>query len=300
MNNQAKAYIAITCTTFFWGISFITTKLALETLTVFSYVFSRFLLASLFFLVMLKKRGLPKLDRSIIIKMVALALLQPFGYFLFETLGLKYTSATKASLLIALIPIVVAITARILLKETIRRKTLAGIILSVIGVVLLVTGGKETDLSLAGSLKGDIFILLAILSASLYMVLTKDLGKKLPSFYITAFQIFLGTLFFLPFFIADLPKMTWSEVSMRSVIGVLYNVLGGTIGGFLCYNFSLTHLKASTVAVFANLIPIITALGAWIILGEVLTSLQFLGGAVVIMSVLLTTSAGRRKVLPPS
>ena len=294
MNNLPKAYIAITCTVLFWGISFITTKLALETLTIFSYIFTRFLLASLFFLLMLKKRGMPNLNRSTVIRIVAMALLQPFGYFLFETLGLKHTSATMASLLIALIPIVVAVLAQFILKEKVRKRTIAGIILSVLGVTLLVTGAADVSLSLTGGFKGDAFILLSVLSAALYMVLTRDLSRQLSPFHITAFQVFLGTLFFLPFFLVDLNNMDWSGLSMRSVVGVLYNVFGGTIGGFLCYNYALSRLKAPTVAVFINGIPIITAIGAWIILGEVLTPLQLLGGGVVILSVVLTTMPGKK------
>ena len=105
MTDRPKAFAAVTCTTILWGVSFIGTKMALETLTVFSYVFSRFLLASIIFIFLLKRKGIPRLDRSLVIRMVVLALLQPFGYFFFESLGLKYTAATKASLLIALIPL---------------------------------------------------------------------------------------------------------------------------------------------------------------------------------------------------
>lgn len=299
MTDQPKAFAAVTCTTILWGVSFIGTKMALETLTVFSYVFFRFFLASIIFIFLLQRRGMPRLDRSMVIRMIVLALLQPFGYFLFETLGLKYTAATKASLLIALIPLAVAGASRLILKEKIRKKTLAGIILSVGGVFLLVIGGPEGLESLGGAVKGDLFILGAVFSGAFYMILTRDISRKLSPFYITAFQIFLGTLFFLPFFLVDLPKVDWPGVSLRSAGGVLYNVLGGTLGGFLCYNFALTHLKASTVAVFVNGIPIVTALAAWIILGEVLAPLQMAGGAIVLLSVILTTGGGKRAASPP-
>ncbi len=289
MKDLPKAYAAITFTTILWGVSFIASKLALETMTVFSYVFSRFLLASIIFALLLIRRGIPKLDGKTAIQMLFLALLQPFGYFVFETLGLKYTSATKASLLIALVPIVVAVTARIALKESIRKKTVIGIFLSITGVALLVTGGREADVSLAGSLKGDLFILGAVFSAAIYTVLAGDISKRLSPFYITAFQVFLGTIFFLPFFLADVSHMNWQAVSLRSAFGVIYNVLGGTIGGFLCYNYALSHIRASTAAIFINGIPIITALGAWLILGEILAPLQLIGGGIVIFSVVFTS-----------
>jgi len=303
MKDLAKAYTAVTSTAILWGVSFIGSKLALETMTLFSYVFSRFLLASIIFALFLIRRGVPKLDGKTAIQMLFLALLQPFGYFIFETLGLKYSPATKTSLLIALNPIVVAVAARVVLKESIRKKTVIGIFLSITGVVLLVTGGREADVSLAGSLKGDLFILGAVFSAAIYTVLARDISKRLSPFYITAFQVFLGTLFFLPFFLADVSQMDWQAVSLRSSFGVVYNVLGGTIGGFLCYNFALSHIKASSAAIFINGIPIVTALGAWLILGEILAPLQLIGGGIVIFSVVFTSWVRRAppaKKAPPT
>ncbi|MBN2049792.1 MAG: EamA family transporter [Spirochaetales bacterium] len=298
MNTQPKAYAAVFLSTLIWGLSFISTKIVLETFTVFSYIFARFLLASVIFSFFLLKRGVPRLERKTVVKMLVLALLQPFGYFLFETLGLKYSGATKVSLLIALIPVVVAGTSQMILKESIRRKAAIGITCSIAGVSLLVIGGPEGLQSLSGTLKGDIFVLLAVLSGSFYMILTRDISKKLSAFYITVFQMFLGTLFFLPFFLADLPNVQWLTISPLSALGVVYNSLFGTIVAFLCYNYALSHLNASTVAVYINCIPIITALGAWFLLGEVLTPLQMVGGAAVLLSVILTTSGTKKPATP--
>jgi drug/metabolite transporter (DMT)-like permease len=71
-----------------------------------------------------------------------------------------------------------------------------------------------------------------------------------------------------------------------------------TVGAFFCYNYALSKLPAVRAAVFINGIPVVTALGAWLILGEKLTLLQVGGGALVLISVALANfPSGLR--LPP-
>jgi len=66
------------------------------------------------------------------------------------------------------------------------------------------------------------------------------------------------------------------------VEALLYLTIFATIGAFLCYNYALTKIPAFRAAVFINGIPVVTALGAWILLGESLTVVQAAGGVLVI------------------
>jgi drug/metabolite transporter (DMT)-like permease len=71
-----------------------------------------------------------------------------------------------------------------------------------------------------------------------------------------------------------------------------------TIGAFLCYNFALTRIPAAQAAVCINGIPLVTACGAWVLLGETLTSMQFLGGALVLVAVFLANHAPKIEAIP--
>lgn len=288
MNKNFATYLALILTMLVWGLSFIGTKIALTSFNPFVCIFLRFSLAALFFLVVLFRTGIPKLTSGEHRKLLLTALFQPGLYFAFETIGLTHTTASSASIILALVPIAVLILAHFMLEEKITGYNVLGITLSVVGIVILVFGGSE-KFSLEGSLLGDLLILGAVFSAAFYMVLARDLGKTLSSMQITGFQVIYGTIIFAPFFLYNLPKVKWAQASMESYAALVFLALFCTIAGFLAYNFALTRIEASRASVFINGIPVVTAIGAWFILGEKLTLIQMAGGAVVLLAVFITS-----------
>jgi len=289
-----KTYAALAATMVFWGLSFVATKVALESLPTFTLVFVRFSLAALIFLFLRRGGAWPVFKGQDRIKMVLLALFEPGLYFVFETLGLQHTSAPKTALIIATIPLVVLVLGRIMLKERTSGASIVGIVLSFCGITLLVVGDPQFGWNLKGSLLGDLLIGGAVISASLYMIFARDLGRNYSSMDITFVQIVYGALFFgLPFF-WELPAIVWQTITLRSWLAVGYLTLFATIGAFLCYNFALTRVPASRAAVFVNGIPVVTAIGAWLLLDERLTALQAGGGALVLVAVFITNLPAMR------
>ncbi len=290
-------YLALALAVVFWGLSFVATKIALQSLTPFCLIFFRFFAASIFFIVLLWRTGFPSLTRKTFNSLLMLAIMQPGLYFLFETLGLQYTSATKTSLIIATIPIVVLVLSAFILKERLRPLNILGIIFSLVGVAMLVFGGRM-QATLDGTIIGDILIFGAVLAASVYMIMTRRLSESLTSLQITGMQIILGALLFFPAFLWDLPKLDWQAVSYNSMFALIVLTLFATIGGFLCYNYALTRIPAAQAAVCINGIPLVTACGAWVLLGETLSSMQLTGGALVLASVLLANHTPKIAAIP--
>jgi drug/metabolite transporter (DMT)-like permease len=216
------------------------------------------------------------------------ALFEPGLYFIFETIGLQHTSAPKAALIIATIPVVVLFAASLLLGERTSPVKLCGILISVAGISVLVTGDPKFKWDLGGPLLGDLLIFGAVVSASLYIVFARDLGKNYSAIEITGMQVIYGTLFYAPAFIWELPKIQWTLISINSIGALVYLTLFATIAAFLCYNHALTQIPASRAAIFINGIPLVTAAGAWVLLGEKLTILQAGGGILVLIAVYLT------------
>ena len=287
MDKKIKTYLALAFTILFWGLSFIATKIALTSFTPFVYMFFRFTLASVFFLVLMLWRGFPKLSAGDHKKLFLIGLLEPGLYFIFETFGLTYTTASKASLIIAAVPIAVLLLARIVLKEKITGKRLWGVILSIAGIMILILGDPKFSISSAGSMLGDMLIFGAVISASFYMIIARDLGQRLSSLEITSFQVFYGAILFTPFFLLNMGGIQWSQISAQAVGAVVFLAVFATILGFLFYNYALTQIPASQVAVFINGIPVVTAIVAWFILGESLTLLQMAGGLLVLIAVIV-------------
>lgn len=295
-DSQFGAYLALNSVVVFWGLSFVATKVALESFPTFTLVFARFGLSSCLFLALMVRRGLPRFTRNEHGKVLLTAFFQPGLYFVFETIGLQHTTAPKAALIIAMIPVVVLVFAAVFLGERTSLAGVFGIGASLAGIAVLIAGGRQFSLALRGHLLGDFLIFGAVMSAAFYIVLARELGRNHSALEISTMQIIYGALFYAPAFLWELPDLKWSAISVCSMGALAYLTVFATIGAFLCYNHALTRVPASRAAVFINGIPLVTALSAWVLLGEKLTLMQAGGGVLVLFGVCLTNLSGVRAV----
>ncbi len=292
-DSLTPTYLALTAALTTWGISFVASKIALESFTVYTLLATRFGLVSCIFLGIMCIRGFPHFTRREHGALLLTALFQPGLYFYFETLGLSLTTASKSSLITATIPLVVLSISVALGMERLRPAGLVGIVISLVGVAMLVMGGRDFSWS-GGNLMGDAFMFCAVLSAAAYMLLARSLGKKHSAFEITSMQMLYGTVLFIPLMLSNMDQMIMPTLSIQSVGAVFFLAVVCTIGAFFCYNYALANIPASQASMFMNGVPVVTAITAWAVLGEVLTPVQGIGGALVLAAVYLsnrTTSA---------
>lgn len=293
-NRQLMTYGALSAAVIFWGLSFVATKIALEQIPPFPLIALRFALAAAMFLLLMLRRGLPSFTKRDHLKVLFIAAFEPGLYFVFETLGLQLTSAAKTALIIATIPIAVLILAALLLGERTSPKRFIGIGLSLVGITVLMAGDRQLSFQMEGALLGDLFVFGAVLSAAFYIVLTRRMVKHHSAVDITSMQVIYGALFFLPAGLFQLPDVQWAAIGYRALAALLYLTLFATVAAFLCYNYALKNVPASRAAVFINGIPVVTALGAWMLLGEMLSGLQVLGGVLVLAGVYLANRPSRK------
>ncbi len=296
MRDTSRVYSALVATVLIWGLSFIATKEALNSLHPFAIVFFRFALGALVFGIILLRRGFPKLSARDHMKLALLSIFEPGLYFFCETFGLRLTSASIASLIIAAIPLVVIVFAGFLLKEQVRARNLTAVGLSIAGIAVLIFGDARSASSGSGSILGDLLILGAVVTASLYTILARDLGRTHSAIEITSLQVLYGAVIFAPFFFATVGRTDWTAVRPSAILSVLFLAFCATVLAYLFYNFSLTRLTATSASIFVNGIPVVTTVGGWLILGERLTPLQLLGGAVVLAAVYVNSVGRRRSV----
>jgi drug/metabolite transporter (DMT)-like permease len=295
-SHHLAPYWALSLSVLFWGLSFVGTKIALRSLAPFLLIFARFGIAACFFLCAMWYRGFPSLTLKEHGQVLLAALFQPGLYFVFETTGLQYTTASKASLIVAVIPITVLILSVLFLKERLSLPTLSGIAISFVGAVLLVVGDPETRWALEGPMLGDLLIFGAVTSMAFYTILMKKTVQTHSALDITGLQICYGALLFAPALLWKPAQFRLAGVSTSSLIALICLTLFATIGAFFCYNYALARLSSSKTALFLNCVPVVTTIGAWAILGERLTLLQIIGGALVLVSVYLTSDLEK----PPS
>ncbi|UNC91983.1 DMT family transporter [Candidatus Contubernalis alkaliaceticus] len=280
-------YILIILPVLLWGSSFVATKIVLRSFTPMSYMFIRFAGASILFGLLLLIQRSKALDVKTHGKLALLALFQPGLYFAFETLGLQLTSASSASMIIAGVPAAVSLMASLFLQERLNKREWIGIILSVAGVLLIALFDDNPQYAVS-SVRGNFLVFLAVISAAVYMVLVRSLTTKISVINITAYQFFYGGLFFLPLFLIQYDTMDWLLIEPNAIAALGFLIILSTVVAFLAYNYALSKIKTSHVAVFINGIPLVTILTAGFVLGEKLGYLQLMGGLIIIAGVTLT------------
>ncbi len=294
MDRNGRGYAAAAAACVIWGVSFVATKLALESFRPYTLLALRFAAASALLLptfVLFKREKLHGRDIGLF---CLLGIMEPGLYFLCETRGLMFTSASVASLIIGAIPVFVMMLGAAFLKEPVRLKTGLGVTLTLLGIAFLVHKDLDGPSIGASPLKGNLLILGAALCASVYTIVSRSLSARYRPMTLTTIQAAFATAFFTVFAVAEGPTGMGSPPPAKAVVSLLFLAFFATLAAFWLYNASLSVLPASQVAVFINLIPLVTVLTARIVLDEALSWAQLAGAVLILLGVQVSTQTGER------
>ncbi len=286
--SRVPALLALSGTVLFWGLSFVASKTVLNSgVPPMTMVFLRFMVAcAILFPVLRVREPSARLSRENILPVALSGLFGVTVYFFFESRGIKLTSASNASMIIATIPIFTLLAEVVFFRGRISSVKAAGIALSVAGVYLVIQRAGDS-LGLANRLVGDAMMLGACLCWVIYNMLSRNLHARLSDLAITTYQNLFGTLFLVPLALSEFRQ--WVPITPVAGASLLYlAVFCSTMGNFL-YVYALMRLGPVTTTPFINLIPVVGGLGGIVILGETLAPLQLVGGAVIIAGVVMVT-----------
>ncbi len=301
MSNTKKAYGAMLLAMLFYGVSFPATKAALEVLGPITIVTFRLVISSIFLLIFNEikygKEGLPK--REDLLFFIVIAVMQPLGYFMTETFGLRLVSASIASILIGTIPVITPIFSRFLLHEKTSLNNYIGLFIAFLGVVLLVVsdfngGGDASPL-------GVVLIFCAVFSAVFYTIFVRKLPRHYSPVTVTAVQNTIGLFMFLPFFFifefdgTYLFSVLQGDYGFGVLISIAFLAVFSSSFAFIFMNFGIKTLGPSKANGFVNLIPAITAVTSLLFFGEQFTLIKVFGMVIVICGVLLSQYGSFRK-----
>jgi drug/metabolite transporter (DMT)-like permease len=219
-------------------------------------------------------------DRGMVLLLGILVVPVNQGFFLY---GLLRSTPSHSALLYALTPLVVLLLSHRLLGEGRVWAKLLGIAVSFAGVlIILLERGLSRD---AGTVTGDLLILVAVFAWSLYTVLSKPLLERYDAMTVTTWVIVSGTVLCLPAF--AIPGAVPPLASIRPAAwgGLLYLSLGTSVVAYPLWLYALRRLDASKVAIATNAQPILTGVLSWIFFRERFTPGFLLGAALILAGI---------------
>ncbi len=278
----------------FWAFSFIWFKVANETFHPITIVFIRLIISvillTVFLIITKNYMKIRKRDRKLFLM---LALFEPFFYFLGESYGLTYVSATVCSVLISTIPVVATIGAWLIFKERLKVINYAGIIFSFIGILVFIL---NKDGSISFNIKGLGLLLLAVISAVGYnLTLSRLVGTYSPV-YIVNVQNIIGAVLFLPLFlILDFNHFINTPFTFNMFKPIIELSVFASCAAFVLFAYSVSKVGITKANVFTNFIPVFTAFFSFILLGDRLTIQNIIGMIIVIAGLFMSQMDGRKK-----
>lgn len=289
-----RVWILLVLCNLFWAGNYVIGKYVVAEVTPLMITFSRWLMASFLLLGIASYFEKPKW--RVVIKewplLTTLGILGIIGYNLALYSALDYTSSTNASLVNALNPGVIVICSTIILKEKFSKLQGTGIILSLLGVIVILTGGNVSKLFEVEYNKGDLLMIVAIVTWALYSVLGKKL-KNTPPITASGLSALIATIIMAPFVMSQ--GIDVRELSSLAINGILYMTIFPSVLSFIFWNVAIRQIGANQTGIFLNLIPVFTAIISWI-LGNNITMVQLSGGALVFIGVYLATGMLERKI----
>jgi len=310
--NLTLPYIAILITTLIWGAAGPIIKYTLSYIPPLTFLFLRFLIVCIILLpylfVELRRTKINKRDY---LNFFLLGLFAQTSILLIF-LGLNYTTALDAAIIGIMGPILSIVAGHYFYKDKIDTKIKVGLSLASIGTLFVIIEPALTGngkVAIEHRIFGNLLILLyhffwvvyiiwskmsmgersALLKKTLSFVHLKPMTKKYSPTLITGLTFYVGLITLIPLsIIENLNRTSYFDIlsiDPRGLLGLLYMALLSSIMAYMCYQWSLDHLKVSQIAFFGYLAPIFTVPIAYILLGEIPNKVMVIGAVFIALGV---------------
>jgi drug/metabolite transporter (DMT)-like permease len=289
MNKKTVAvYTSAIIAMIFWSYSFIWYKEVFVFYKPITLVLFRLVISSVFlFILTLSLKRLNPIKVPDIKNFILLAFFEPFLYFICESFGVSLIPSSLAAVIVATIPLFSPIGAYYFHNERISIMNFMGIVVSILGVGIVIF--HKGFVMIDANPIGVALMFLAVVSALCYSVVIKKMTSKYSIFSIITYQNSFGIIFFVPlFFIFEFDHFKTVAITWTVMIPLLKLGIFSSTFAFIFFTFSIKNLGITKANIFTNTIPVVTAILAWIYLGEDLSFTKIVGIAVVIIGLFLS------------
>ena len=279
-------YILMTMSALFWSGAFIAGKVSVLYFSPVQATFYRFLFASIIIFIVLniKEPKNVKINRKQIRMALTLGLVGMVGYHLLFFEALKHTSATNASMIAAMNPMLTAFFSSIIVGEKLGYKKIVFLAFAFTGVILTITNWNfDIIMSMQFNI-GDIIMVAAVTCWALYAILVKKFMPYFSPLQLSTYSFISCVLLLMPLYMYQGFDHV-SKVELGGWISVLYMAIFATVIGYLIQQISIKKIGASSTSIFINLVPIFSIILAFFILKENVTIYKLVSGSIIIFSV---------------
>lgn len=284
----------------FWSGNYVLGRAVVGTVPPITLAYVRWILAILVFLPFVWKE-LKENRESILVNwkaLVIMGLTGVVGFNYFQYLAVKYTTAINASIINASIPVFTAVAGYLVFSNKLKGRQLVGITLSFVGVITVITKGNFHNLLSMAFNRGDLFMLMAVLCNTVYLLYLKHKGFLVPQKTLFICSVVGGLIATFPAPILEiyLVGTDWmSQIRVFHFLSLLYFAIFPSILSVLFFNRAIVDLGPVKTAIYLNLGIVFSSVLGMIFLRERLLLTHFIGGALIVAGVFLTNKSESRK-----
>jgi len=290
-NKIFLAYLGLGFAVLFWAINTVIAKGVITQIKPMALSFFRWI-AALVFILPFAFKGLQRDAIPIRENLGFLFVLSVFSVAVYNSvlyLGAQFTTATNIALVVAAMPAMTLGFAWMINRQRPRILQTLGILISLGGVVVIISKGSLGLFMNFRFNPGDLLILGSIASWALYSVLLKRRSIPISPISFLTMTILLGTLCILPFYAWEYViykgfELNWAVVWMFVYLGVCPSILS-----YICWNHGVNTVGSGTASVFMYLIPVFTSAIAYFFLGERLFPFHLAGGFLIFCGLMLSS-----------
>lgn len=286
MKNTQKAILAIIVANIIWGLAAPIFKWSLEVTPPFTLAILRFGLSALIFLPFARKAGLHIKGKDILL-LIILSIIGITLHISFFFIGLSFTQSINAPIIASSGPIFIILFGILFLRDKVKSKTLVGALLGLLGVLTIIVL-PSIDKGFDSSIVGNIFLVIAMLTGVIYVILLKKVVKRYDAITIAFWTFLIGTIGFTPMFFDEVQRVGFlPTINIQVIAGIAFGALLSSTIAYFLQIWAMRKMSVEDIGLFTYMDPVIAILIAIPLLGEIPTAHFYIGSGLVFVGIFI-------------